>query len=172
MTNEPQNVVDQPLYSISIADNGVPLPWRKSPWKSWCSKCNAHKGQTGVNLTLTYFRVNGINCYAISKKGDILVETSIGEVKTAKLSSNGTLWWNQIRYKEKEWQNLYLVGVCPTDIYIWQLPREQALKEANGFSHVGQDGLLAIQGSLSKLLRNYKQYLLTHIKSEEITIET
>jgi hypothetical protein len=149
-------------YSLTLP-NPVKKGWENSPLQDLPNCTPQFKGKVGTILLLQFFETCGIDCKAISDEGDLLIgegESQVkAEVKTALVSyqfpksgePNETYWWNQIRPLQKGWDLLYLVGVSPVSISIWEFTREKALllaQETGGLEHTGQGkekGLLAVQ---------------------------
>lgn len=158
------------------------------------------KGKLGTILVKQYFEKQGLATRIVSNEGDLIVTfideiigelEKKGEVKTAlvtyKTLKNGFvkehLWWGQIRPLQSGWELLYLVGVYPDRILIWEFDRENALKLAEstgGCTHTGQGAEMSQLAVLVEkntvrnnfdLLEKYGK-LLVEIDANDINITT
>ena len=187
------------MYSLQLP-NIIKKGWEDSALKNLPNCTPQFKGKLGTIFVQQYFEKQGLATRIVSDEGDLIVTfideivgelEKKGEVKTALVSYtylksgkvNESLWWNQIRPLQSGWELLYLVGVYPDKICIWQFDRENGLQLAEstgGCEHTGQGdekGLLAVQIEKKQNSSNYdllEKYgkLIVEISTNDIQITT
>jgi hypothetical protein len=187
------------MYSLSLPKI-IKKGWEDSALKNLPNCTPQFKGKLGTIFVQQYFEKQGLATRIVSDEGDLVVTfideiigelEKKGEVKTALVSYsflksgkvNESLWWNQIRPLQSGWEVLYLVGVYPDRIRIWEFDRDNGLKLAEstgGCEHTGQGkekGLLAVQIENKQTKSNYdllEKYgkLLVEIDVNDIEITT
>lgn len=185
------------MYRLKLP-NLIKQGWENSPLRNLPSQGSQFKGKLGTEILRQHLNAQGIQTRFVSNEGDIVVTMTDSvngkvekkaEVKTALVDLeflksgkvNERLWWNQIRPLQSGWKLLYLVGVYPDAIRIWEFDRNNAIQLAEktgGCEHTGQGdekGLLAVEvkkntkGSNFGLLDTYGK-MIAEIAVDQIQI--
>ena len=150
--------------------------WVGSKHEPWNSMNNDGKGKCGTLIYQQILEEKGFETKVISAQGDLLyrkpeeAEWTRAEVKASKATfsfcKDGTIsesfWFNQIRPKQKLWNEVVLVCVAPNHVRIYVNGRNSfnklfsefnngAKNSLAGLSHIGTDELAQV-----KLINNSK----------------
>jgi len=157
--------------------------WKGSKNLDFLSMSNASKGKVGVVAVKQYLESQGFEAQEISNQGDILYQKRPGsmwikaEVKTSKANLtrlvsgqvNEMLWFNQVRPAQEEWDMLFLVGIYPNHVRIWQKTREDFLNNlakmhstVKGLSHVGTSDLAQVTLKKNSKIDNFHEWEIVH----------
>jgi len=161
----------------------VPLLWRDSKHEKWFSNSNASKGAHGAYAYKIYLENLGYEVKIVSDNGDVkykwpsLKRWVKAEVKAAKAdltllksgAINHSLWFNQLRPKQKGWDEAVLVGCYPNHIRIWRMERAEfdsdyrtMTSTKNCLSHVGTDELVGVALVKNKNRNNFPEWECIH----------
>ena len=156
--------------------------WKDSKNLDFLSMNNASKGKVGVVAVKQYLENQGFEAQEISDQGDIQYRRlreawTKAEVKTSKANLtrlktgqvNEMLWFNQVRPAQEEWDMLFLVGIYPNHVRIWQKTREDFLNNlakmhstVKGLSHVGTSDLAQVTLKKNSKIDNFHEWEIVH----------
>jgi len=170
-----------------LVENQIKVPslWRDSKHEKWFSNSNASKGAHGCHAYKIYLESKGYEVRIVSDKGDVeykwpsLTVWIKAEVKASKADLKvltrpvgfvkEELWFNQLRPKQKGWDEAVLVGCYPNHIRIWRMSRKDfdakyktMTSTKNCLSHVGTDELVGVSLVKNKKRDNFNEWECIH----------
>jgi len=168
---------------INSSISTIPELWTDSKHENWFLNNNYSKGSHGTNAYKKYLESLGYEVIIISDQGDLMYRQSSSdswiksEVKASKADLEYTkrgflkeqLWFNQLRPKQKGWDEVALVGFYPNHIRIWRKTRKEwdaeclTMHSTNKvLEHVGTDELRGVRLLKNTRTDNFSEWECIH----------
>ncbi len=168
---------------INSSIDSIPKLWKNSKHQNWFLNNNYSKGSHGTKAYKKYLESEGYEVVIISDQGDLMYKKPTSdrwiksEVKASKAkleyTKNGFLrehlWFNQLRPKQKGWDEVALVGFYPNHIRIWKKTRKDWDTECSTMhsttkvlEHVGTDELRGVMLLKNTRTNNFSEWDCIH----------
>lgn len=175
-------VIDM-TQEIKKAVAKVPELWKGSKHELWFQNNNSSKGSHGSYAYKKWLISQGFEAQIVSDEGDVRYRKNAdspwikAEVKASmctlqKLKSGfvkESLWFNQLRPKQKGWDEAVLVGFYPNHIRIWRKTRRDwdetcdTMTSTNKvLEHIGTDELRGVRLSKNSNHSNFHEWECIH----------
>jgi len=163
----------------------VPELWRNSKHELWFRNNNYAKGAHGTYAYKKLLINQGFEAKVINSEGDLQYKKPSdkdwikAEVKSSKAILKvlkrpkglirEELWFNQLRPKQKGWDEAVLVGFYPNHIRIWRKSRKQWDETCDSMSstinvleHIGTDELRGVMLRKNSNQNNFHEWECIH----------
>jgi hypothetical protein len=163
----------------------IPEMWRGSKHELWFRNNNYAKGAHGAYAYKKFLKNKGYQVEIISDEGDLRykknetdlwikseVKASKADLRTLKRPENFVaekLWFNQLRPKQKGWEEAVLVGFYPNHIRIWRKSRKDWDKQCDTITstnkvleHVGTNELRGVMLEKNSRRNNFHEWECIH----------